>query len=78
MQEGRREHTERGSFYQVFLVYPVFTKVRGGGTMVKYTYEELTFVYVEFSSGNKGFTIFHPQTIINLKSQYPEQCQFNY
>ena len=42
------------------------------------TWDDLTFVYVEYSSGNKGFTLYNPQTIINLKLQYPGKCQFNY
>ena len=42
------------------------------------TWEDLIFVYVEFYTGNAGFTLYNPQTIINLKLQYPGKCQFNY
>jgi len=41
-------------------------------------WNDLTFVYVEFTNGNKGFTLYNPQTIINLNLQYPGKCHFNY
>jgi len=42
------------------------------------TYQDLTFVYVEYASGNKGFTLYHPQTIQNMEINYPNKCKFNY
>jgi len=42
------------------------------------TYNDLTFVYVEYSSGNKGFILYHPLTLENMKNQFPEKCKFNF
>jgi len=42
------------------------------------TWEDLTFVYVEYANGNKGFTLYHPQTLENMENQFPGKCKFNF